>query len=59
MKRHGATLLLTCPNMAESTNYRARNPGGFYDQMAHGKTFAWLTPLPLPRGSGFRLFRVN
>ena len=28
MKRHGATLLLICPDMAESTNYRARAPAG-------------------------------
>ena len=58
MKRHGATMLLVCPDMAESTIYRARNPGGFYDQMAHGKTPAWLEPLPLPRKSPLRLFRI-
>lgn len=59
MKRHGATLLLLCPNMAESTNYRARNPGGFYDQMARGAAFDWLTPLPLPKGSPLRLYRIS
>jgi hypothetical protein len=59
MRRHGAGLLLVCPNMAESTIYRARNPGGFYDQLAHGKQFPWLTPLPLPRSSPLRLFRIN
>ncbi|TPG15660.1 AcrB/AcrD/AcrF family protein [Sphingomonas oligophenolica] len=59
MKRHGATLLLICPNAAESTNYRARNPGGFYDQLAHGTVPAWLTPLPLPKGSPLRLFRID
>ena len=59
MKRHGATMLLVCPNMAESTIYRARNPGGFYDRLAHGERFAWLTPMPLPRGSPLRLFRID
>ena len=58
MARHGASLLLLCPNMAESTVYRARDPGGFYDQLAHGKQFDWLTPLPLPRGDPLRLFRI-
>ncbi|WP_457310050.1 AcrB/AcrD/AcrF family protein [Sphingomonas sp. UYAg733] len=58
-KRHGATLLLVCPNMAESTVYRARNPGGFYDQLATGKVPAWLKPLPLPKKSPFRLFRID
>ena len=59
MKRHGATLLMVCPNMAESTIYRARNPHGFYDQLARGATFPWLTPMPLPKGSPIRLFRIS
>ncbi|GAA0324856.1 hypothetical protein GCM10009087_38990 [Sphingomonas oligophenolica] len=58
-RRHGATLLLVCPNMAESTIYRARNPGGFYDQLAHAKTFPWLEPVPLPKKSPLRLFRIH
>jgi hypothetical protein len=58
-KKYGATLLLVCPNMAESTVYRARNPGGFYDQLAHKKVPAWLTPLPLPKNSPFRLFKIS
>ena len=59
MKRHGATMLLVCPNAAESTNYRARDPGGFYDQLAHDRIPGWLTPLPLPKGSPLRLFRID
>lgn len=58
-KKHGATLLLICPNMAESTIYRVRNPGGFYDRMAKGETFPFLEPLSLPRNSPLRLFRIN
>ena len=58
-KKHGATMLLVCPNMAESTVYRARAPGGFYDQLARGKTFPWLKPLPLPRNDPLRLFRIE
>ena len=59
MMRHGATMMLVCPNMAESTVYRDRAPGGFYDRLAHGETFEWLTPVPLPKGSPLRLFRIN
>jgi hypothetical protein len=59
MKRHGATMLVVCPNMAESTIYRSRNPGGFYDQLAHNRVPAWLNPLPLPKGSPLRAFRIN
>ena len=57
--RHGATLLLICPNMSESTVYRARAPGGFYDRIAHNRVPAFLEPLPLPAGSPFRLYRIR
>ena len=57
--KHGATLLLLCPNMAESTIYRARNPGGFYDQLARGTKFDFLEQLPLPKGSPLVLFRIR
>jgi hypothetical protein len=57
--KHKATLLLICPNMAESTVYRARAPGGFYDQLAHGKTFPWLKQLPLPRKDPLRLYKID
>ncbi|NJR77739.1 AcrB/AcrD/AcrF family protein [Sphingomonas corticis] len=59
MKAHGATLLLVCPNMAESTNYRARSPAGFYARLAKGETFDWLAPVPLKKGSPFRAFRIS
>ena len=59
MRRHGASLLLVCPNMAESTVYRSRNKGGFYDRLAHNERFDWLEPLPLPAGSPLRLFRIR
>lgn len=59
MLRHRATLLVVCPNMAESTVYRARAPKGFYAQLARGGTFGWLTPMPLPRGDPLRVFRVS
>ncbi|KQN89731.1 hypothetical protein ASE95_17090 [Sphingomonas sp. Leaf231] len=59
MKRHGATMLLVCPDMAESTNYRAKARGGFYDRLAKGESFDWLTPLPIKQGSPFRAFRVK
>ena len=59
MRRHGATMLLVCPNMPESTVYRARAPGGFYDQLAKGGKFGWLQPMPLPRNTPFRLYRIS
>jgi hypothetical protein len=59
MLKHGATLLMTCPNMSESTVYRARSPKGFYARLASGETFAWLEPVPLPGGSPLLLWRIR
>jgi hypothetical protein len=56
---HGARLLLTCPNMAETTVYRARSPNGFYGQLAKGRAPAWLVPVPLPKSSPFKLWRID
>src|SRR3546814_13198481 len=54
-KRHHATLLMVCPNMPESTVYRAPSPGGFYDQLAHGKRFDWPEPVAVPAKSPTRV----
>ena len=59
MRRHGATLLLTCPDMSESTNYRAKTPDGFYARLARGEDFGWLTPVALPPRSPFRAYRID
>jgi hypothetical protein len=58
-RRYGAQYLLVCPNMAETTMYRARAKNGFYSQMATGKVPAWLEPVPLPKGAPYRLWRIN
>lgn len=58
-RRHGATYLLTCPNIAESTVYRFRNPNGFYAHLAKGEVPGWLIPVPLPAGSPLKLWRID
>lgn len=58
-KKHHATLLLICPNMAETTIYRARSPGGFYAQIVTGHVPDWLEPVDLPENSPFRLWRIR
>ncbi|MBM3927535.1 MAG: AcrB/AcrD/AcrF family protein [Sphingomonadales bacterium] len=56
---HGARMLLTCPNMAETTVYRAKARNGFYAQLAKGQVPSWLVPVPLPRGAPLRLWRID
>lgn len=57
MRRHGASLLLICPGLSESTVYASEAPKGFYVQIAHGRVPPWLAPVPLPANSPFRLWR--
>jgi hypothetical protein len=57
-RAHGATHLLTCPNLAETTVYRARSPNGFYARLAKGERFRFLEPVRLPKSSPFRLWRI-
>jgi hypothetical protein len=59
MIRHGATLLMTCPNMSEATVHRARHKNGFYSRLARGERFSWLTPVPMPRGSPLLVWSVR
>lgn len=58
-RRYGATHVLTCPNLAESTVYRARSPNGFYAQLAANQVPGWLEPVPLPPKAPYRLWRIR
>jgi MFS family permease len=58
-RKHGASLLLICPNMSESTIYKSQAPKGFYMQLVAGKIPAWLERVPLPTNSPFMLWRIK
>jgi hypothetical protein len=57
MRRHGATLLLICPGLSESTLYASQDPRGFYRQLIKGQVPQWLKPVALPKNSPFKLWR--
>lgn len=57
-ERYHADYILICPMMSESTIYRAEAAGGFYDQLSQNRVPNWLVPVPLPRESPFRMWRV-
>jgi hypothetical protein len=57
MRRHGATLLLLCPGMSESTIYASESRHGFYKQLVSGQVPQWLEPVALPKGSPFLLWK--
>lgn len=58
MAKYGATMLLTCPGLSETTVYRARAPQGFYAQIIRGQVPPWLSPVALPAGSPFKLWAI-
>ncbi|SNS60100.1 hypothetical protein SAMN06295912_11031 [Sphingomonas laterariae] len=59
MLRHGASMVLICPGMSESTIYAAEAKTGFYTQLRDNRAPAWLEPVALPKGSPFKLWRVR
>lgn len=51
--------VLICPNLSETTIYRADAPNGFYVQLSRGNVPGWLEPIELPDHSPYRMWRVR
>lgn len=51
--------VLICPNLSETTIYRAEAPKGFYVQLMRGQVPAWLEPVDLGNQSPYRMWRVK
>ncbi len=57
--RYAVDYVLICPNMSESTIYSSEAPAGFYARLARGQAPGWLTPVPLPESSPYKMWRVT
>lgn len=57
--RRNIDYVLICPNLSETTIYRAEAPQGFYVQLTKGQVPGWLEPVRLPDGSPYRMWRVR
>ena len=57
--KYRSDYLLICPNSSTSTIFMAETPKGFYAQLQRGQVPKWLTPVPLPEKSPFRMWRVT
>lgn len=57
--KYKADYLLTCPHSSTTTIFMAEAPKGFYAQLARGQVPPWLTPVPLPEDSPFRMWRIS
>jgi hypothetical protein len=58
VQRYRVDYVLICPNMSESTIYLSEAPQGFYGQLRRGQVPDWLQPVPLPRNSPYKMWRV-
>jgi len=56
--KYHSNYLLTCPNSSTTTIFMAETPKGFYAQLEHGQVPNWLQPVPLPKDSPFKMWRV-
>jgi hypothetical protein len=56
--KYHSTYLLTCPKSSTTTIFMAETPKGFYAQLERGQVPNWLQPVPLPKESPFKMWRV-
>jgi hypothetical protein len=59
VERRGIDYVLICPGLSESTIYASQAPQGFYMQLNRGHVPAWLTPIAMPKGSPYKMWRVD
>jgi hypothetical protein len=59
LAKYGSDYLLTCPRSSTTTIFLSEAPKGFYAQLARGDVPDWLTPVPLPEDSPFRMWRIE
>lgn len=56
--KYRADYVMTCPGMGQATVFAAEAPKGFYVQLEKGKVPTWLQPVPLPKNSPLKLWKV-
>jgi hypothetical protein len=56
--KYHSTYLMTCPHSSTTTIFVAEAPKGFYVQLERGQVPKWLAPVPLPKDSPFKVWKV-
>jgi hypothetical protein len=56
--RRGIEYVAFCPDLNEPAVYYHAAPNGFAAQLRDGRAPAWLAPVTMPAGVGFKLWRV-
>ena len=56
--KYHANYVLSCPYSSTTTIFTSETPKGFYAQLQSGKVPKWLAPVPLPKDSPYRMWKV-
>jgi hypothetical protein len=56
--KYHSDYVLSCPNSSTTTIFMAETPKGFYGQLQRGQVPDWLKPVPLPKDSPYRRWKV-
>ena len=56
--RYRVNYVLSCPESSTTTIFTAEAPKGFYAQLQRNEIPSWLTPVPLPKDSPYRMWRI-
>jgi len=56
--KYKATYVLSCPNSSTATIFMSETPKGFYMQLEHGQVPGWMKPIPLPKDSPYRMWKI-
>ncbi len=56
--KYRSNYVLSCPKSSTTTIFMSEAPKGFYGQLEAGKVPKWLQPVPLPKDSPYKMWRV-
>ena len=56
--KYHSNYVLSCPESSTTTIVMAEAPKGFYGQLEAGQVPKWLQPIPLPKDSPFKMWKV-
>lgn len=59
VSRRTIAYVALCPDLNEPATYYRAAPDGFAAKLRDGHAPDWLTPVPMPAGVGFKVWRVN
>ena len=56
--KYHSNYVLSCPDSSTTTIFTSETPNGFYAQLERGQVPKWLQPVPLPKDSPYKMWRV-